>query len=227
MLSKILPALHAEPINWYWFGAMWVTVITSAWAVFFSHAQQYRQHGTSRLVSDLLVREQLGFLSFCFALLISAYVQADQKFLAPWFLVLGTTAVSFYAFGYWLTTPAHVEEAFQRDKHDCPKDPTHPCTRRPGPRVVWRIVVMPALLFLATLVYASLLTFSVEEKPPNPPVQSQGAQTPIGVGIASIILGDAAYKGAPTFIQDNLGKLDQERRPTKSLARCCSWHPRV
>jgi len=193
MYSKILPALHAEPINLYWFGAMWVTVITSAWAVFFSHAQQYRQHASSRLVGDLLVREQLGFLSFCFALLISAYVQADQKFLAPWFLVLGASAVSLYAFGYWLTTPAHVAEAFKRDKHDCPRDPTQPCTEGLGPRVICRIVVIPALLFLATLAYASLLTFSVEEKPANPPVQSQVAQVPINLGIASIMPGAAAF----------------------------------
>ena len=49
----------------------------------------------------------------------------------------------------------------------------------------------------------------------GPEAHSRAAQTPIEVRIASVRAGGEAYRGTPRFVQDNLDKLDQERRAVK------------
>src|SRR5258707_6770867 len=88
IVHKLLSSLHSETINQYWLGALFLTLVLSTISVVLSHLQQPRQHAGWRLISDLLVREQLAFLSYGFALYISAYVQAEQKALGPWFGIL-------------------------------------------------------------------------------------------------------------------------------------------
>jgi len=206
----MLPTLYSDAYNWYWFGALVVTVITSGLSVMFTHAQQYRQHASSRLIGDLLIREQLGFLSFCVALFISAYVQAEQKVMGPFIGGLGLLGLLFYGFGLWLSGPSHLTEAFLRDKHQCPKEAAAPCTNRLGLHVVFRLIGLPFLLFLITVSYATTLVFAV--RPPSATDRKEGKLVPAALGIATASAGGEAYRGTPIFIQDNLDKLDQERR---------------
>ena len=212
----MLPTLYNDAYNWYWFGALVLTVITSGVSVMFSHAQQYRQHASSRLIGDLLIREQLGFLSFCVALFISAYVQAEQKVMGPFIGALGFLGLLFYSFGFWLSGPSHLSEAFLRDKHQCPQDAATPCTTRPGRHVLFRLVGLPFLLFLITVSYAIVLVFAVRPPGLSAASRQESKLVPAELGIAAITVGDEAYRGTPIFIQDNLDKLDQERRTAKS-----------
>jgi hypothetical protein len=150
MLSNLLPTFYTEVFNWYWFGALVFSVIVPAIAVVPTHAQQYRQHKSARLASDLFVREQMGFFSFSTALFVSAYFQTESKVLGIGIGILGALGALFFALGLWLTGPAHIREAFQKDGHTCSPDQTQPCEHSLGWRAKLQLVAVPFLLFLIT-----------------------------------------------------------------------------
>ena len=205
MLHNLLSLLHWDAYNWYWFGALCLTVVTSGTSVIFSHTQQTPQHRGLRLASDLLVREQLGFLSFAFALFISAYVGADQKVLGPWFAILGMLGIALYGLGLWL-----VRSSLHGNNEECEKDLTKRCAKTVKAGTGLLVLGLPLLFFLASFALASLLVFAVTDtKSANAPV---GTFVPNSVSISSIPAGADAFRDAPSFTRDNLAVLEDEQR---------------
>jgi hypothetical protein len=107
----MFPAFYHEPFNWYWFGALVLTVITPVIAVVLTHAQQFRQHKVARLLGDVLIREQMGFFSFSTALFVSAYFQTESKVLGIEIGILGGLGALFFALGA-VTKPLLLDAAW-------------------------------------------------------------------------------------------------------------------
>jgi hypothetical protein len=205
MLHALYSLLHWDSYNWYWFGALWLTVVTSGLSVIFSHAQQFRQHRGMRLVSDLLVREQLGFLSFAFALFISAYIQADQKVLGPWFAILGVLGVGLYGLGLWLTATC-----LHGNNEKCEQDPMKPCTKPVKSSAGLLVLGLPFLFFIGSFALACFLVFAVSEQ--RSTKLAVGKLVPVNVSISSVPVGAGAFRDTPSFVRDNLAKLEDEQR---------------
>jgi len=206
MLHSLLSLLHWDAYNWYWFGALCLTVVTSGTSVIFSHTQQTPQHRGLRLASDLLVREQLGFLSFAFALFISAYVGADQKVLGPWFAILGMLGLALYGLGFWL-----VRSSLHANNEECEKDLTKPCVKNVKVGAGLLVLGLPFVFFLASFALASLLVFAVTDtKSAN--AAPMGTFVPNNVSISSVQAGADAFRDEPSFTRDNLAVLEDEQR---------------
>ena len=206
MFHTLFSLLHWDAYNWYWFAALCLSVITAGVSVVFSHTQQFRQHRGLRLVSELLVREQLGFLSFAFALFISAYKLTDEKVLGPLFAILGVGGVALYATGLWL-----IRTTLHDKNEECEKDSAQPCLKvvRPGAR--FQVLGLPFLFFIGSFALASVLVFSVTEAKHAKPT-SASHLVPSDVSISSVQVGAEAFQHSPSFMRDNLGKLEEEQR---------------
>ena len=212
-MHDLLPPLHFESINRYWLAALFVTLVGSSLSVVFSHVQQARQHRGWRLANDLLARMQLAFLTYGFALFISAYVQADQKTLAPWFQGLGLLGVLLYALDLWLGAPASISK-LHNEAETCPSDLMEECPQPLRAGIIMKLVGVPSLFFCISLFLAAVLAMTiVEGKPSASPV---GTFVPSALAIDQVRAGGDAYRDAPAFIRDNLDRLDQERRIAKN-----------
>ena len=214
-MHDLLAPLHFESINKYWVAALAVTILASTLSVFCSHLQQPRQHRGSRLTSDLFVRAQLAFLSYGFALFISAYVQADQKFLLQLFAALGVLGLALYLIGLWVTAPASVELHEGGDK--CPGNPMENCPKPLTRGARFKLVAAPILLFAPSLGLAVWLAMSVVEAKPKLDTPPVGTLVPSALAIDQVRAGGDAYRDAPSFVWDNLDHLERERAPFKDL----------
>lgn len=212
-MHDLLPPLHFESINKYWLAALFVTLVGSALSVVFSHVQQARQHRGSRLVSDLLARMQLAFLTYGFALFISAYVQADQKTLAPWFQGLGLLGVLLYGLDLWLGAPTSISK-LHNAAEKCPSDLMEGCPHPLRAGIKMKLVGLPFLFFAVSFVLAAVLAMTIVEGKPS--AAAVGTFVPSALEIGQLRAGGDAYRDAPAFIRDNLDKLDQERRTAKN-----------
>jgi hypothetical protein len=162
MFQHLVSLLHNDTYNWYWFGVLSLTLLTAPVSIVFSHAQQYRQHPWWRLASDSLVRAQLAFFSYGAALFISAYFQADQKVLGPWFAFLEVLGVILFGVGLWLTSPSHLPN-LHAGNETCPANTTERCEKSLRLGAKFQMLGMPLFLFAIPLALALFLTFAVAD----------------------------------------------------------------
>lgn len=204
MTEDIAVFLSRAPYNVRWLILLVLVAPTSAAAVIFPKFFLDRDHNTLRLTNEWLARQQLGYVGYCLAVLMSGPLGSNQGYLAPASVLLAMFSLVAYALGL-LTTKARRQKRLLNADHVCPYDNGDACTKSIHWLTAIRFSFLNVLLFLFSFSWGVVIAFSLK------PATDQQEDYVVGYrpqGAPTIRT--VPYENQPTWYRNHIVSLQTE-----------------